>query len=563
MVDDKEEARYLLSALLTGHGHVVASATNGEEALAKLRDDSFDLVISDILMPVMDGFQLCREVRKDQRLKRVLFVFYTATYVQQSDETFALQLGADDFILKPAEPETFLARIQKVVDRANAKGWTPRSPELTDEADVLRLYSERLVAKLEKRTLDLDRELAERRKAEETVRRHAERLELLRAIDIAILGAQSPSQISEMVLHLLVSQVRPARASVIHFDEAAQTGTILAVRDMTGATLRPGDKLPTTAFGDVERLSRGEHRQVDDLRDLPRRTPTEEALLRSGIVSYVVVPLCAAGRLVGSLNLGFVTGGGVTQAGLELAREVGNQLAIAIRQTELRDEVSRHAAQLEEHVARLSEAKIELEESYRRVSLALSQTVHALAAAAEVRDPYTAGHQRRVTELAVAMAQRLHLSAYRLEGLRVAGLMHDIGKLAIPSEVLSKPAKLTETEFALIRPHPQVARDILSAVDFPWPVSDIVFQHHERLDGSGYPQGISGDKIILEARILAVADVVEAMASHRPYRPALGVDAALEEIRAGRGTRYDAAAVDACCALFESGTFSFTPTSRK
>jgi putative nucleotidyltransferase with HDIG domain len=157
----------------------------------------------------------------------------------------------------------------------------------------------------------------------------------------------------------------------------------------------------------------------------------------------------------------------------------------------------------------------------------------------------------------VQIARRLGLSEEELEGLRVAGLVHDIGKLAIPSELLSKPSKLTVTEYKLIQTHPEVAREILRPVGFPRPVAEIVFQHHERQDGSGYPLGVRGDEILLESRILAVADVVEAMASHRPYRPALGIDVALDEIRSGRGSRYDADVADACLAVFKSGGFSF------
>jgi HD-GYP domain-containing protein (c-di-GMP phosphodiesterase class II) len=166
-----------------------------------------------------------------------------------------------------------------------------------------------------------------------------------------------------------------------------------------------------------------------------------------------------------------------------------------------------------------------------------------------------------VTQLALEIGRRIGLSDEILEGLRVAGLVHDIGKLAIPSELLSKPSKLSTAEFRLIQSHPDVARSILSSVEFPWPVAAIVFQHHERIDGSGYPLGIRGDEILLEAKILAVADVVEAMASHRPYRPALGIDAAVAEIRSGRGARYDAAVADACLAVLESGQFGFDAPS--
>jgi PAS domain S-box-containing protein/putative nucleotidyltransferase with HDIG domain len=191
----------------------------------------------------------------------------------------------------------------------------------------------------------------------------------------------------------------------------------------------------------------------------------------------------------------------------------------------------------------------------------LEATLSALSHAAEMRDPYTAGHQRRVTELAIALARKLGFPDDESDTLRIAGLLHDIGKLGVPAEILSKPSVLSPIEFELIRTHPQAAYEILADAAFPDLVAEIVLQHHERLDGSGYPRRISGDDILLEARILGVADVVEAMASHRPYRPALGIEAALVEIRAGRGTRYDQRVADACAALFESGEFSFSPTS--
>jgi len=222
----------------------------------------------------------------------------------------------------------------------------------------------------------------------------------------------------------------------------------------------------------------------------------------------------------------------------------------------MHQDIERQAAALERDVQEIREAKAELEESYQRLSLTLRQTVQALGAAVEVRDSYTAGHQRRVTELALAIARRLEISEDRLQGIRVAGLMHDIGKLAVPSEILSKPTKLTDVERNLIQEHPEVARGILSSIEFPWPVAEIVAQHHERIDGSGYPKKLRGDEILFEARILAVADVAEAMSSHRPYRPALGVGAALTEIRAGSGTRYDKDGAAACVAVLETGEFS-------
>ncbi len=163
-----------------------------------------------------------------------------------------------------------------------------------------------------------------------------------------------------------------------------------------------------------------------------------------------------------------------------------------------------------------------------------------------MRDPYTAGHQTRVTDLACIIAKEMSLSKEQIEGLQMAGLIHDIGKILVPAEILSKPGKLTEIDFSMIATHPKVAYDILKDIEFPYPVAQIVIQHHERMDGSGYPAGLTAEEILLEAKILAIADVVEAIASHRPYRPALGQDKAIEEISQNRGVLYDPKAVDAC-----------------
>jgi putative nucleotidyltransferase with HDIG domain len=187
----------------------------------------------------------------------------------------------------------------------------------------------------------------------------------------------------------------------------------------------------------------------------------------------------------------------------------------------------------------------------------LEGTIEALARTTEMRDPYTSGHQQRVSQLACAIAAKMGLDEKTVDGVRVSGLVHDVGKVSIPAEILSKPGGLTPLEFSLVKEHVRVGFDVLKGVVFPWPVVETVLQHHERLDGSGYPCGLKGEAINLGARILAVADVVEAMASHRPYRPALGIDAALKEIRERQGKLYDSEAVEACNQLFANG-FEFT-----
>ncbi len=202
-------------------------------------------------------------------------------------------------------------------------------------------------------------------------------------------------------------------------------------------------------------------------------------------------------------------------------------------------------------------AEKNLRQSLSKLQAALEKTVNCLTSAFEMRDPYTAGHQRRVAELARAIAQEMNFTEDEIQVLHLASLVHDIGKIHMPIEILSKPTPLTDTEFGIIKMHSQVGYEILKKADFPWPIDTIVLQHHERLNGQGYPQGLKKDEIVLEAQLLAVADVVEAMSSHRPYRPALSIDIALEEILANKGILYNAEVVDICVDLFRNKKFKF------
>lgn len=221
---------------------------------------------------------------------------------------------------------------------------------------------------------------------------------------------------------------------------------------------------------------------------------------------------------------------------LPLLTELAADLAYGIRNLRTRAEKDRH------------------DDRMRR---AMGATVQALADTTELRDPYTAGHQRRVAQLAEAVGRRLGLEEDRVAGLYLASTIHDIGKIRVPAEILGRPGRLSPLEFALVQQHVPAGYDLLKGIEFPWPVADIVGQHHERCDGSGYPNGLHRDELLLESRILAVCDVVEAMWSHRPYRPGLGMDAAMAEIERGRGTLYDAGVVDVCLGLLRSGRFAF------
>ncbi len=197
------------------------------------------------------------------------------------------------------------------------------------------------------------------------------------------------------------------------------------------------------------------------------------------------------------------------------------------------------------------QAKEKLARTLKTLQKAMDGTIQAMVHMVEIRDPYTAGHQRRVADLAAEIAVEMNVPPNMVEGIRVAAIIHDVGKISVPFEILSKPGKLSPREFELIKDHPQTGYEVLKDVEFPWPIAQIIHQHHEKIDGSGYPLGLKGDNILLEARIITVADVIEAIASHRPYRPSRGIDAALSEIEQNKGRLYDASAVEACLRLFK------------
>jgi len=199
--------------------------------------------------------------------------------------------------------------------------------------------------------------------------------------------------------------------------------------------------------------------------------------------------------------------------------------------------------------------QLEIQHNFENLKKVMDSTVQAITTTIEKRDPYTSGHQQRVADLSRAITRQIGFSENEIEGIYIAAAIHDIGKISIPAEILSKPVQLSDIEIRLIQAHSETGYDILKGIKFPWPIAEIVLQHHERLNGSGYPQGLAGDDILMAARIIGVADVVETMASHRPYRPSMGIDKALEEITQNRGVLYEPLIVDACLKIFNNKEF--------
>lgn len=299
------------------------------------------------------------------------------------------------------------------------------------------------------------------------------------------------------------------------------------------------------------RTIRGARAQVSqDVMNDPDFPVGRELALSAGTRSLVVLPLMVrGGRAHGILSIHSSEPNFFDDAHLALLHQLAGDLSFGIDALRAKAERDRVTYEHLHHAEILRKRLLE--------------GIEAIAGTVEMRDPYTAGHQKRVAHLAVAIAKELGLGADRVDGIYLAGVVHDLGKLAVPAEILSKPGKLTDLEYSLIKEHPKAGYEILKNIQLPWPVADIVHQHHERLDGRGYPQGLKGGAIRLEARILAVADVVEAMASHRPYRASLGLDRALAAIERGRGTEFDPEVVDACLRLFRERGFTFDEDHRE
>ncbi len=486
VAEDNEDGRRLLLKQLRGLGHHAVGVSNGQEALEEAHRNPPDLMVSDILMPEMDGFQLCMEWKLDEHLKGIPLVFYTATYTSDDDEKFALSLGADAFVRKPTEIGEFVRILSEVAGKARTGVARPSAYQgsASGYAGFLVGYSQRLLSKLCAKVAQLEADIAER-----------ERLQAESSLKAQMLDAATDIIVVAGIDDWLIRYVNEAACQSFGYSR----------EELLGHDLR--------AFIAPEFVA-----------TLPPSPLSDEAMLESGHVRRdgTVVP---------------------TEVHQSITDWAGRKVRLAV----VRDITERKKAE-----ERLQEANARLERVLEGTLAVIEQIV-------EASDPYTSGHERRVAELAVAIAREMGLPEESCVSLiHTAAVIHDVGKTTIPAEILSKPGKLSSAEFALIKTHSRAGYDIIKRANLPDPVAEVILQHHERLDGSGYPQGLSNDDILPEAQVLAVADVVEAMSSYRPYRPALGIDAALDEVAAGSGTRYYPDVVAACVRLFREKGFAFS-----
>lgn len=394
------------------------------------------------------------------------------------------------------------------------------------------------------RVAELETEKTERERAEEVLRRRDTILEAVSYAAERFLRASDWEQDIKKVLERLGRAAKVSRVYIFE-NRAGEDGTLSTsqVYEWTAPGIEPQIENPVLQSfayqaGGVERweatLARGGVIS-GHVREFP--ACEQEVLIQQNIKSIIVMPI-----FVGQEWWGFI---GFDECLVEREWSVMETDALKAAAGILGAAIQRRRA--EEEQRKITEKLLK----------ATQETVYAMALMVEMRDSYTAGHQRRVARLARAIAEEMGLSEKEIEGAYLAAAVHDIGKICVPAEILCKPGRLLEIEFSMIKTHPRVGYDILKTVEFPWPVARIVLQHHERMDGSGYPSGLKYGDILLEARILGVADVVEAMASHRPYRPSCGIDNALEEISENRSILYDSEVVDACIKLFAKKGFMF------
>lgn len=373
---------------------------------------------------------------------------------------------------------------------------------------------------------------------------HARRaLETLSTVNRELVHAQSEPEMLDAICRAIVYQhgykvawvgfVEPDETSVRTVASAVGSGEALPAQLISLETDSPTTRAVQTAESIV----------VGELPAEAGDDPLLQRLAAEGCRSLVAMPLKnREGHVFGVLHVYGARPDAFTGRELALLEEMADDSSFGVRSLRLRAERDRAMEESRQYLSTLRTNLVE--------------TIEAISKAVEARDPYTAGHQHRVAELACAIATEMGLDAERIEGIRMGGIIHDIGKIQLPAEILSKPSNLSDMEYQFIKEHSNVGYEILKDIDFPWPVALIARQHHERLDGSGYPLGLKGDEICLEARIIAVADVVEAMSSHRPYRAGLGIDTALQEIESKRGIYYDAAVTDACLRLFRERSYT-------
>lgn len=454
--------------------------------------------------------------------------------VSAGEDKPVLQLATDQV----KNPEEFLSRIQYLFAHRTEKS-----------LDELQLKDGRIIDRYSAPVIGADdqyygrvwyfRDVTELKNSEQALQKVTRALRALSNCHSVLIHASEEAQLLQGICHVIVD-IAGYRLAWVGFAEHDTNKTVRPVAhagykegylergSITWADNEQGRGPAGTAIR-TQRACVIQDAQADTTYSLWR-----DNAVNIGYGSVAAFPLVSSDQVLGALCIYSSESKGFESEEIHLLGELAADLAFGI--VTLR--------------TRTSEAQSAL-----RLTQSMEATITAIAALVEMRDPYTSGHQSRVSKLSVAIASEMGLREKEVHGIRLAAAIHDLGKIQVPAEILSKPSRLTNIEFSLIKNHPQAGYDILKNIDFPWPIGQMVYQHHERIDGSGYPQGLKEVEILIGAKIIAVADVVEAMASHRPYRPGLGIDKAIDELLDSRDKYYDSHAVDACVKLFRAKAF--------
>ena len=513
------------SAKPAGELTSVASAQNRSDTESSLLVPAFDLQA--LLNSVVDGVLVA-----DIKTKR--FAFANAAICEMLGYTAGdlKSLSVRDIHPQETFPavERHFAQILRTKTRITVDQEVRRKDGSTFYA---RISTSLLVARGRTYAVGVFHDITESRRHEEALRRLNRALRTLSSTNHALIHATSEQRLFDEMCQIAVEAGGYAMAWVGLRDSSERAIPVAYAGDGAKAYLEGA--AASLSKTDLRRgptgtaIRTGETQINHSFADNLVLKTLRSAAQKHGYRSSIALPLKENGQVFGALTI-YATEPDIFDSDeVRLLEELADDTGFGIGA--LRDREGHKTAR-------------------QRLQHGLEVTVEALASTVERRDAYTAGHQREVSEIATAIARRMGLPQYAIDGLRLASIIHDVGKIQVPAEILSKPGQLTPLEFALIKEHAQAGYDIVKDIDFPWPIADIILQHHERLDGSGYPKGLRAHDILIEAKILAVADVIEAMMSHRPYRAALGQEAALAEIKAGKGTLFDPAAVEACESLF-------------
>ena len=553
IVEDSPVEAELLRRCLDRAGYRVTVARNGEEGLQAARARRPALIVSDINMPLMNGYQLCHAIKYDEALWNVPVILLTMLS-EPEDIIQAVNNGADGYIIKPFVEAILLERIRALLATPILRKRADERRSLQVEYDnktyalagssqqILNLLLSvhentfvqsrdlmRIQAQLNLLNESLDDQVrartAELLQEKQNLERANRALHTLSACNVALVRAKSEEELFQNVCRHIVETGEHLFAEVSFPGEEAESIPNYVYHfgsDAISQSLAGWERDPENIRYNLA-LTAQQARQTK-LYDSSVGYNLEK-LTGLGIKSGLALPLINNDHLYGVLTVFAANAEAFDAAEVKLMEELAGDIAYGIVTLRTRAERDRYAAEL------------------RQV---LEQTITAIALTLEKRDPYAAGHQQRVAGLAAAIAAEMGLAPQQVEGIRFGALLHNIGTVSVPAEIINRPDRLSDLQFSLVKQHTQTGFEIVKDIPFPWPVAQMVLQHHERLDGSGYPQGLKGEQILPEARILAVADVLEAMIAHRPYRPALEMYTALDTLIQGRGIQFDPAVVDAC-----------------